>query len=299
MPDSEEIRQLEQNILAEGKLISPLIVWKGILIDGHNRYKILKEHSEVEWMIYEKDFVNRYEAIAWICANQIGRRNLRPSDKRYLIGHQYQAERQTVSFHGNQYTEPTGSGDDKKCQHQNGDVGTARQRIAARVGVSEGYVQKADEYARGIDAAEEAVPGARQELLGGRIKATATQVAEIAKAIPEERSQMVERLLKPIIKPTSFSDDEPEMIRTFDDIGTRIEASLFPRITEENILRTMSGSSDIFIGDCEMNITDFPKLLTEPQYLELVQEIMARPHAYITQRIKEMEAKSGNKSENI
>ena len=33
----DEFKQLEENILKEGKLISPLIVWNNTLVDGHNR----------------------------------------------------------------------------------------------------------------------------------------------------------------------------------------------------------------------------------------------------------------------
>ena len=33
----DEFKQLEENILKEGKLLSPLIVWGNTLVDGHNR----------------------------------------------------------------------------------------------------------------------------------------------------------------------------------------------------------------------------------------------------------------------
>ena len=36
----DEFKQLEENILKEGKLLSPLIVWNNTLVDGHNRYAI-------------------------------------------------------------------------------------------------------------------------------------------------------------------------------------------------------------------------------------------------------------------
>ena len=37
----DECKQLEENILKEGKLLSPLIVWGNTLVDGHNRYEIV------------------------------------------------------------------------------------------------------------------------------------------------------------------------------------------------------------------------------------------------------------------
>ena len=80
----DEYKQLEENILKEGKLLSPLIVWNNILVDGHNRYAILQKHPEIYFSTMPLRFENREEAIAWICRNQLGRRNLSPEQKRYL-----------------------------------------------------------------------------------------------------------------------------------------------------------------------------------------------------------------------
>ena len=72
----DEFKQLEENILKEGKLLSPLIVWNNILVDGHNRYAILQKHPEIYFSTTPLQFENREETIAWICRNQLGRRNL-------------------------------------------------------------------------------------------------------------------------------------------------------------------------------------------------------------------------------
>ena len=42
----EELKQLEENILADGVVINPLIVWDGVIVDGHNRYRILQKHPK-------------------------------------------------------------------------------------------------------------------------------------------------------------------------------------------------------------------------------------------------------------
>ena len=89
----DEFKQLEENILKEGKLISPLIVWNNTLVDGHNRYAILQKHPEIYFSTMPLRFENREEAIAWICRNQLGRRNLTPEQKLFLIGKQYEAEK--------------------------------------------------------------------------------------------------------------------------------------------------------------------------------------------------------------
>ena len=93
----EELNQLEANILRDGRIINPIIVWQGLIVDGHNRYTIAKKHPEIHFTVHEKEFASRYEAIIWICKNQLGRRNLTPEQKKYLVGKQYEAEK---SSHG-------------------------------------------------------------------------------------------------------------------------------------------------------------------------------------------------------
>ena len=70
----DEYKQLEENILKEGKLISPLIVWNNTLVDGHNRYAILQKHPEIYFSSMPLPFECREEVLAWICKNQLGRR---------------------------------------------------------------------------------------------------------------------------------------------------------------------------------------------------------------------------------
>ena len=40
----EELNQLEANILRDGRILNPIIVWEGLIVDGHNRYTIAKKH---------------------------------------------------------------------------------------------------------------------------------------------------------------------------------------------------------------------------------------------------------------
>ncbi len=42
----EEFQQLEENILSEGEVLSPPDRLGNILVDGHNRYKILQQHQK-------------------------------------------------------------------------------------------------------------------------------------------------------------------------------------------------------------------------------------------------------------
>ena len=67
----DEFKQLEENILKEGKLLSPLIVWNNTLVDGHNRYEIVQEHPEISFSTMPLPFESREEVLAWICKNQL------------------------------------------------------------------------------------------------------------------------------------------------------------------------------------------------------------------------------------
>ena len=188
----EELKQLEENILADGVVINPLIVWDGVIVDGHNRYRILQKHPEIQFTTYEKQFPDRYAAIAWICKNQLGRRNLTQEQYKYLIGERYEAEKRTEAFYGNRFTLADKS---SRIQNESGYSGErTREKIARENNISVSYVQRAGKFAKGVDAAEEAVPGIKQEILTGSIKPTEKAVAAIAKAPPEERPALVQQL---------------------------------------------------------------------------------------------------------
>ena len=58
-------------------------------------------------------------------------------------------------------------------------------------------VFRAEEFAKGVDAAEEAVPGTRQKVLSGEVKPTASEIASVARAPPEERPALVAEICKP------------------------------------------------------------------------------------------------------
>ena len=208
----EELKQLEENILADGVVINPLIVWDGVIVDGHNRYRILQKHPEIQFTTYEKEFPDRYAAIAWICKNQLGRRNLTPQQFKYLVGQRYEAEKQSkgIEFQGNQYTsqDRSGLGQNDPDQKSHG----TRSRIAKETQTSDSYVRRAAHFAKGVDAAEETEPGIKQEILTGNIKPTEKAVAAIAKAPPEERPALVQQLRQ--AKETEKQEEKPKPRRS-------------------------------------------------------------------------------------
>jgi DNA modification methylase len=82
---NEEFKQLERNIFEEG-IREPLITWNGILIDGHNRYRIAQEH-DMNYETLEKEFDNINRVKEWMIHNQFGRRNLSNYQRSVLALH--------------------------------------------------------------------------------------------------------------------------------------------------------------------------------------------------------------------
>ncbi|MCI8407576.1 MAG: hypothetical protein HFE43_11440, partial [Oscillospiraceae bacterium] len=190
----DEFVLLEENILSDGAVLSPLIVWNGVILDGHNRYEIIQKHPELAYTIHEVIFDNRFEALSWICKNQLGRRNLTPQQKKYLIGQRYEAEKMA---HGGDRKSTTAKSTVQNEQLKPKNAAVTRQRIAEDTGSSESYVMRAGWYAQGVDAAEEALPGIKQEILTGAIKPAETAVSAIARAEPSERPRLAAALKKP------------------------------------------------------------------------------------------------------
>ena len=89
-----EFRQLEANLLRDG-CKEPLTVWDGILIDGHNRYMICRQHS-IKFKVDEIKFESRDHAMAWIDERQLGRRNL-DDDKRAMVAHDLVQRRSKIA----------------------------------------------------------------------------------------------------------------------------------------------------------------------------------------------------------
>jgi hypothetical protein len=156
------------------------------------RYRILKKHGFIKFEVKEIQLANKYEALAWICKNQLGRRNLSPERKKFLLGKEYESTKLAVGA-------PLGSKHGIRKCGQNDHIFTESrtcQRIASEHGVGEKTVRRAEKYSQGIDAAEEAVPGAQEEILTGRIKATDAQIAALPAIPKEERPAILDELRK-------------------------------------------------------------------------------------------------------
>ena len=193
----KEYLQLEENLLNDG-CREPIAVWNGTIVDGYNRYEICRKHR-IPFAIVEMDFICPEEAIAWICANQLGRRNISDETRRFLIGKQYESEKVVTRVRNpigiNQYSirddtnEESEKGKNKLLTH------TAK-RIAQENNISRGTVEKYAIYSRAVDAIAQKEPAIVPKILSGQYKIAHKNVVELSKLSPQEIRKVEQNIQK-------------------------------------------------------------------------------------------------------
>jgi len=252
----EEFQQLEENILADGMIIHPIIVWGDVIIDGHNRWRIIQKYPFLKFTTHEISFSDRYAALAWICKNQLGRRNLTPELRKYLLGKMHEA-RKTSQGSNNQYVQAKSEKHQVDVFHSN-DVA---KQIATEQGVAYATVQRAAQFAKGVDLAESLVPGMRQEILSGDIKLSNKKAVELLKAAPEKQLAVIEQ-----IRNGSQSEDE------FSTQEHRLWSSVLVEMTD-------AIESMIFRWEfCKTNNPDFFK---NKEYVDEIRDLIRKGSDYM------------------
>ena len=311
-PSFEETHQLEMNILKEERVLNPIITWNGYIVDGHTRYQILRKYPFIPFEVIEKEFSSRYEALVWICKNQLGRRNLTPEQKKFLIGKQAEAEKRIKSFHGNQYTLASESGlvqnEPDRTKHG------SRSKVAAEHGTSESYVYRAEQFVKGV----EAVPGAQEEILSGKLRATDREISSIAKVPKEKRPEVVAELRKPkgerdssITDSYSSPSKGNAFITTFkqdiqghkkglnkeekQNLKDAVKSIYSPRrlADGEAMMCEIQGAQEDFVRRWEMCFREYPDILTEPKNNEKLLIFIDRASRYL-QNVKKRLYSDGN-----
>ena len=137
---TEELEQLEANIIKDG-CRDPLVLWGEILIDGHNRHEICTRNS-IPFKTVKKNFENRDDAMDWMDANQLGRRNIQPQQADFLRGRIY--NRRKKKQHDG------GKGKPRSGDQNDPNLRTAEQ-VAAETGVSPATVKRNGKMAEEVE----------------------------------------------------------------------------------------------------------------------------------------------------
>ena len=176
--------------------------WPCILLDGHNRYEICTRLG-LPFDIHRLRFKSREEAADWIDKNQLGRRNLDPTQMSLLRGRRYNRTKKAVGGDGtNQHSEECG---------QNVHKARTAESLAAEHGVNEKTIRRDGEFAKAVETL-----GIERDVVSGAIDAPKYQIVEAARSLPqnptpEEVQRVVEmvRTQSYIAKPSDEPSQEP------------------------------------------------------------------------------------------
>lgn len=176
---AEERQQLEANIVQDG-CRDPLVVWDGILIDGHNRHEICTRLG-IEFTTVSLEFLNRDEVMDWIDSNQLGRRNLHPDQMSLLRGRIYNRSKKTKAQAGS--IGGTSKGQNDTCLND-----STAEKVAAKHGVSPATIKRDGKFAQAVEAVAKAKPSIIAEVASGKApaKAAIVKAAEILEKQPEK-----------------------------------------------------------------------------------------------------------------
>lgn len=195
----EERKQLEDNLIAEG-CRDPICIWNGIILDGHNRYEICMRRG-ISFTVKDIKCQNRSAAISWICANQLGRRNISEETRRYLIGKRYDMEKIKGARNKIGVNQ---SSCKKNSEDQLSSESVRHHRTAFIMGneyhLSHQTVQKYGAYSRAIDAIAKKNPDVVRRILNGEIRISHENIIEAAQMSPSR----LERFLAQCTNSSSF-----------------------------------------------------------------------------------------------
>jgi len=161
-----EYEGLEELIVKEG-IRDALITWKGVIVDGHNRFEIAEKHGITGYAHRDKEFKDEAEVMMWIIDNQLGRRNLTSiarielaKKKAPLI--KAKAKERQAEYHGNQYDSGLPQKSAEVQTRKRNPENETREQLAKLAGVSHDTLKK------GMEILETAPPELINEVRDGK-----------------------------------------------------------------------------------------------------------------------------------
>lgn len=173
----EEYTLLEKNILENG-LLSPIITWNNLIVDGHNRFDILTKNnisiSSGDILPMDTQFDNREDVVEFILKNQLGRRNLNPDQMSIIRGRLY-----LLYKHQGKRTDLEAS-----TSNQDEEKLTTAEKIGRDFGVSKATVERNARFIKEHpEEAEKIITGEitkRQVMKETRIQNNTKKIEEVA-----------------------------------------------------------------------------------------------------------------------
>ena len=215
---SEEREQLEQNIISKRKCRDAIVLWEGIIIDGHNRYEICVKHG-IEFKVEELQLSSREAAKVWILENQLARRNLSKAMRIEVVMLKEELLRKIAR------KKQSEAGGDKKSEgsllskmkQPNDEQYHVRKDIAAESGVSEGTLYSYTQVK------EHGSPELLASVQSGELKINTAHrllTKEIIKQL--SRADKMYKFISEAIPPEGLQAANPEMYEKLADLAATL-----------------------------------------------------------------------------
>jgi len=179
--DKETYALLEENIIKNG-CRDAIVLWNGIIIDGHNRFAICTEHN-IPFNTVNMEFGSREEVLIWIISTQVSRRNLTPIQMSHYRGLHYRADKKIQ-----------GTYDRKESQFEkrHNDVFQipTNKRLGEKYRVSPKTIERDAKVAAAIDAIGAASPVAKGKILSGEVSIDKKVLEGLSSSPQEEIAEL-------------------------------------------------------------------------------------------------------------
>jgi len=184
--------ELEESILEFGCIL-PIVLWDGILIDGHNRFQILKKHG-LPFNTINLEFASRDLVEIWIIENQITRRNLTSMQLSYYRGMHYHLEKRVQGSGSRASVEFIDEVAESKKSQNETFTGSTAKRLAEQYSVSRATITRDALVANAISAIGDISPDVKMEVLSGKTRITRKQLKELATGTKKDVSAIVAQI---------------------------------------------------------------------------------------------------------
>lgn len=203
-PSSESsYEKLEEDLVSDG-CRSPIIVWHGIIVDGHKRYDICRMWN-IPFTIRQAKLSSKAEVYYQICCEQLKRDDLTREMRKYLIGRAYQAE---VEKNTNSYIRSNEMKDSKSNPFVPPKAYN-KQEISHEVGhtfhISSGTVLKYDIYAQIIDKLREKDSDLSKKILFGKVRVSHENMVELNRLLAYEVKTLNQYMLENSLTHLTYS----------------------------------------------------------------------------------------------
>jgi hypothetical protein len=181
----DEDSELEREVLRDGRILNPLIVWdhNNILLDGHRRHRLTIRHPTLKIPApIVMHFESRQEAHDWIIRHQLSKRNTTAEQRRYLIGKLYSERKRDPA-------ENLKKGPDSPVPQV-----AVSEQLAKENNISVDTVQRAAHFAEAVDAVAEVAPEIKAAVLSGEVKATTADLEKVAELSPAKAAAVARKI---------------------------------------------------------------------------------------------------------